>query len=230
MTDDGPLHFEEDQAAERVGQPAVQRFIDNLICKMFLWAFPTWVRPNHLTAARFVSIPVVLVLLRLNLDWWALGVFIVAISTDFVDGAMARTRDQITILGTYTDPVADKLLVAAVLAWIGYDYLVVQIILAFIVLELVLSAIGARILLRTRTARSSNAFGKTKMIVQSIALLMFLISGILDLETWVTVSVYLLWLALALAFLSGVKQIYDLFTRDRGEAVAVPPCQERRRR
>ena len=216
--DKPPLHLENEQAGSTESQPAVQRSIDSFVKKLFLWAFPTWVRPNHLTAARFVLIPVILVLLRFDHDWWALVTFIVATSTDFIDGAMARTRDQVTILGTYTDPVADKLLVAAVLAWIGHDYLVVQIILGFIVLELILSAIGASILLRERSARSSNAFGKTKMIVQSIALLMFLISRILDLETWVTISVYLLWLALALAFLSGVKQIYDLFTRHRRPA------------
>ena len=215
IPDETPLHLDETRTDKTEDRPAIQRSIDGLIETLFLWAFPTRIRPNHLTLARFILTPVVLVLLFLDLDWWALGTFVVALSTDFIDGAMARTRDQITILGTYADPVADKLLVAAVLAWIGYDYLVVQIILAFIVLELVLSAVGASILLRERSARSSNAFGKTKMIVQSIALLMFLISGILELETWVDISVYLLWLALALAVLSGVKQIYDLLTRHR---------------
>jgi CDP-diacylglycerol--glycerol-3-phosphate 3-phosphatidyltransferase len=202
-----------DEAKTGVPATAVQRMTDSVVDKLFLWAFPTWVRPNHLTLLRFLLIPVVLVLLHLELRWWALGVFVAAICTDFIDGAMARNRDQITILGTYTDPVADKLLVAAVLAWIGYHYLVVQIVLVFIGLELVLSAIGARILLRTRTARSSNAFGKIKMAAQSVALLMFLIGGFLDYSSWKTVALYLLWLALALAFLSGTKQMYDLFTK-----------------
>lgn len=211
----GSTHLEAERAD---GQASIQRFFDSLIDKLLLWAFPLWVRPNHLTVLRFVLIPVVLVLLYLELRWWALGTFIIAISTDFVDGALARTRNQITVLGTYTDPVADKLLVAAVLAWIGYEYLVVQIILAFIVLELVLSAIGTGILLRAGTARSSNMFGKIKMIVQSVALLLFLIAGILDLETAKTISLYMLWLALALALLSGIKQIYDLFTKKPDEA------------
>jgi len=211
------------QAGPDAGEAAadrrsIQGFIDGLVDKVFLWAFPRWVRPNHLTALRLVLIPVILVLLYLDLRWWALGVFIVAICTDFIDGAMARTRDQITLLGTYTDPVADKLLIGAVLAWTGYEYLVVQIFLAFIVLELVLSAIGASILLRTGTARSSNLYGKTKMVLQSVALFMFLISGILDFETWKTLSIYLLWVALALAVVSGSKQIYDLFTKNRETA------------
>jgi len=194
-------------------QPGFQRAMDRVVGVAFLWAFPRSVRPNHLTVARLVLIPVILVLLYLDLRWWALGTFVVATSTDFIDGAMARTRDQITLVGTYLDPAADKLLVAAVLAWVGYRYLVVQIILAFIVLELILSAVGANILLRTGEARSSNLFGKLKMTVQSVALLLFLIAGILHLNAWTTVSLYLLWLALALAVLSGSKQIYDLATR-----------------
>lgn len=219
MTNEGaPLHFEEAEAGPAKSQPAVQRVLDSFVSKAFLWAFPAWIRPNYLTALRFALIPVILVLLYLDLDWWALATFVIAISTDFLDGAMARTRDQITILGTYTDPVADKLLVAAVLAWVGYEYLVVQIILALIVVELVVSAVGARILLRTRTARSSNAFGKSKMVVQSVAVLLFLVSRILELDTSTTVSLYLLWLALALAFLSGAKQIYDMFTKERTPA------------
>ena len=127
----------------------------------------------------------------------------VAMCTDFIDGAMARLRDQITLLGTYADPIADKLLVAAVLAWVGYTYLVVQIMLALIVIELVVSAVGARILVRTRTMRPSNKFGKAKMIVQSVALILFLVAGILDLSTLLTVSVWLLWFAFALLFVSG---------------------------
>jgi CDP-diacylglycerol--glycerol-3-phosphate 3-phosphatidyltransferase len=188
----------------------VQRSLDNFVSKVFLWAFPTWVRPNHLTIARFLLIPVILVLLHFDMGWWALGVFVVATCTDFIDGAMARKRDQITTFGIYTDPITDKLLVAAVLAWIGSKYLVVQIILAFIALELVLTAIGANILARAGEVRASNTFGKAKMTTQSVALLMFLVAGILDLDTWLTVSLYLLWLALALAVLSGGKQVYDM--------------------
>jgi len=193
--------------------PAVQRFTDRFVEKTWLWAFPYWVRPNHLTVLRFILIPVVLLLLHYDHRWWSLGVFIGAICTDFIDGAMARTRDQITRLGTYMDPIADKLLVGAVLAWVGYDYLVVQIILVLIVLELVLTGIGVGMLVRKKMTRSSNAFGKTKMVVQSIALILFLLFGILDLKTWIDISVYLLWLALALALLSGSRQIYDMFRK-----------------
>ena len=195
--------------------PAIQRFTDTLVAETWLRLFPRSIRPNHVTAGRFILIPVVLVLLHYDLDWWAIGVLVAAIATDFIDGAMARTRDQITPLGTFIDPLADKLLVGAVLAWVGHEYLVVQIMLVFIVLELILMVIGVGILRRGRRARPANAFGKIKMVVQSIALLSFLLAEILQIDVWVTVSVYLLWVALALAVLSGSKQIADLFRARR---------------
>jgi CDP-diacylglycerol--glycerol-3-phosphate 3-phosphatidyltransferase len=191
-----------------------QATTDKVVAKLFLWAFPYWVRPNHLTILRFALIPVVLVLLHLEFRWWAFGVFLAAMSTDFIDGAMARLRDQITMFGTYADPIADKLLVAAVLGWVGYRYLVVQIMLALIVIELVVSAVGAKILLRTGTMRPANTFGKAKMIVQSVALVLFLIAGILDLSTTRTVALYLLWLALALLLVSGTKQIMGIVGKE----------------
>ena len=197
--------------------PGIQRVSDRVVAAIFLWAFPRWIRPNHLTALRFVLIPVVIVLLALHLDWWGLGVFIAATCTDFIDGAIARTRDQITVLGTYIDPIADKLLVAATLAYVGHDYLVVRIVLVFIGLELILTALGARVLLRTRRARPANAYGKAKMVFQSIALYLFLLGGILGYQVWMKIGSYLLWPALALALLSGLRQITGvLMAKDPG--------------
>jgi CDP-diacylglycerol--glycerol-3-phosphate 3-phosphatidyltransferase len=188
----------------------IQRTMDNLVTKVFLWAFPSWVRPNHLTVLRLLLVPIILVLLYFEHRGWALGVFAAAMCTDFIDGTMARHRRQISTFGVYVDPVADKLLVGAVLAWVGHHYLVVQIFLAFIVLELVLTAAGATVLLRTGSSNPSNLFGKAKMIVQSVALLLFLIAGMLSLDTLLDASLYLLWLALALAAISGGKQIVDV--------------------
>lgn len=188
----------------------IQRTTDKIVTKAFLWAFPPWVRPNHLTVVRLLLIPVILVLLYFEHRGWALGVFVAAMCTDFIDGTMARQRRQISTFGVYVDPIADKLLVGAVLAWVGYHYLVVQIFLAFIVLELIVTAVGAAVLLRKGSSSPSNLFGKAKMAVQSVAVLLFLIAGILALDTLLDVSLYLLWLALALAAISGGKQIIDV--------------------
>ena len=187
--------------------PAFQQSLDRLIARTWLRLFPRSVRPNQVTVARFILIPVILVLLYFDYRWWAFGVFVLAVCTDFIDGAMARTRDQITQVGTYIDPIADKLLIGAVLAWVGWEYLVIKIIVVFILIELVLTAVGVSVYIRTGKPRGANYIGKTKMVVQSVALLMFLVASFLELETLETISVYLLWLALALAVLSGGKQV-----------------------
>jgi CDP-diacylglycerol--glycerol-3-phosphate 3-phosphatidyltransferase len=199
-------------------QPAVQRTMDRIAVKTCLWAIPAWIKPNHLTVLRLLFTPVILVLLYFEYRWWALAMFVVATFTDFVDGAMARTRHQTSTFGMYADPVADKLLVAAVLAWVGWRYLVVQIFLAFIVVELVFTAVGVPMLLRSRSSQPSNVFGKAKMIAQSLALFLFLIAGILNLDTLTAVSLYLLWMALALAVVSGGKQVFDALRKRWKEA------------
>ena len=75
---------------------------------------------NKLTLARVVMIPVFLMLLYLDFNghlWAALGVFILASCTDFVDGYVARHYNMITDFGKFMDPLADKLLVFSAMAW-----------------------------------------------------------------------------------------------------------------
>ncbi|MBI4523914.1 MAG: CDP-alcohol phosphatidyltransferase family protein [Deltaproteobacteria bacterium] len=67
--------------------------------------------PNFLTLVRILAIPLFLALLSARLYLDALIVFIAGGMTDFLDGAVARWTQQQTTLGTYLDPVADKLLV-----------------------------------------------------------------------------------------------------------------------
>jgi CDP-diacylglycerol--glycerol-3-phosphate 3-phosphatidyltransferase len=193
----------------------VQRFTDSVVRKTLLWLFPDWIHPNHLTILRFVLIPVVLLLLHSDLRWWALGVFVVAVCTDFIDGTMARTRDQITPTGIIIDPIADKLLVGSVLAWVGWDYLVVKIILIFIAFELVLTAVGIGIARPGQRARPANAFGKGKMVVQSVALVLFLVASFLELDGLITVSLYMLWVAIGLAALSGITHVMGVSSAHR---------------
>ncbi|MCI6991308.1 MAG: CDP-diacylglycerol--glycerol-3-phosphate 3-phosphatidyltransferase [Clostridiales bacterium] len=75
---------------------------------------------NKLTMCRVVMIPIFIVLLYLDFSahlWVALGIFILASITDFVDGYVARHYNQITDFGKFMDPLADKLLVMSAMAW-----------------------------------------------------------------------------------------------------------------
>ena len=70
-----------------------------------------WTLPNILTITRIVLIPLFLILLLDGMHSEALGVFALGGLTDAFDGAIARRTKQKTVLGSYLDPLADKLLI-----------------------------------------------------------------------------------------------------------------------
>jgi len=68
--------------------------------------------PNQLTLLRLALIPFIIVSV-LNTQWnWALGLFLLAGISDGLDGFLARTLHQRTMVGAYLDPIADKLLLS----------------------------------------------------------------------------------------------------------------------
>ncbi|MCB8879154.1 CDP-diacylglycerol--glycerol-3-phosphate 3-phosphatidyltransferase [Acidisoma cellulosilytica] len=80
--------------------------------------------PNVLTLSRIAAIPVLIVLASLRLpaaDLAACLVFAFAGITDYLDGKLARSRQQFSDLGRMLDPIADKLLVGAVLLMLAGD-------------------------------------------------------------------------------------------------------------
>ena len=75
---------------------------------------------NKLTLLRMALIPVFLGVLYAGFPgsrYWALGVFVAASLTDFLDGYIARHYNQITNFGKFMDPLADKVLVMAAMCW-----------------------------------------------------------------------------------------------------------------
>lgn len=72
---------------------------------------------NRLTMLRVVLIPVYLVFFYRGDTYIALGVFVAASLTDFLDGYLARVGNMVTDFGKFMDPLADKMLTVAALAF-----------------------------------------------------------------------------------------------------------------
>ena len=137
--------------------------------------------PNLLTALRIVLIPAVVVLFYLPYSWsdMACGLmFALAGITDSFDGYLARRLGQVSPLGAFLDPVADKLIVAvALVLLVSRDphWYVTMTAAVIIGREIAISALRewmAEIGARHRVAVSS--MGKYKTIMQVVGLSMML--------------------------------------------------------
>jgi CDP-diacylglycerol--glycerol-3-phosphate 3-phosphatidyltransferase len=78
-----------------------------------------------LTYLRIVAVPAVALCLFLipgdSGRWWALGIYLAACFTDWLDGYLARAWRQQSVLGRMLDPIADKLLVGTTLLMLTHD-------------------------------------------------------------------------------------------------------------
>jgi cardiolipin synthase len=79
--------------------------------------------PNLLTLSRIVAVPALIAAFYLESplsNWLAFGIFAAAGITDWLDGYLARSLNEVSGLGRFLDPIADKLLVAATLLMLVY--------------------------------------------------------------------------------------------------------------
>ena len=142
--------------------------------------------PNYLTFARIIIVPLlVVVLLTPVADQWfgvsgyalAIVIFLIASFTDILDGHLARKRNQVSTLGKFLDPIADKLLVSAALIVLVEKHLApswaVVIILGreFIVTGLRSVAAAEGIVIQ------AQSIGKVKMWAQCVAIVALLIAA-----------------------------------------------------
>ena len=157
---------------------------------------------DQLTLVRVAAVPVVVVLYVLNADWWATGIFIVAMTTDWFDGRVARSRGHSSPFGSLLDPVADKLLVLTVLiVLIDQDVFPGWMVAAIVAREFLVSGLRLAAIERGVVMHARD-LGKLKTWSQATAAA---IGGFAAAGAWgTTVAWWALLVALVLTWISGL--------------------------
>jgi len=178
---------------------------DKFLKATFLKLLPSWVTPNHVTIFRFMTIPFVLFLLVTENYVTGLILFAFSAFSDAVDGALARTKDQITDWGKLFDPLADKMLIGTTAAFLIVKYIGVYIAFAIILIELVLITIGYYKKRFRHIVVQAHPTGKLKMILQSVGIgALFLFAIFPGLPIFVIIAQYALYAAIFFAIVSLV--------------------------
>lgn len=129
--------------------------------------------PNRLTLARILLIPVFLVVASLQYhyaDYIAAAVFVLGAATDGLDGYIARKSKQVTLLGKFMDPLADKILVsAALIALVELGRLPGWLAVVIISREFAVTGLRA-IAAAEGVVMAASSLGKIKTVTQIVAI------------------------------------------------------------
>jgi CDP-diacylglycerol--glycerol-3-phosphate 3-phosphatidyltransferase len=127
---------------------------------------------DQLTVARALAVPAVIVLFTWDFHghaYWATAVFCVAMTTDWLDGRVARRRGRTSPLGSLLDPIADKVLVLGTLVMLVGERVVPAWMVAAIVVREVLITGLRQAAIERGIVIAARDLGKLKTWSQAIA-------------------------------------------------------------
>lgn len=165
---------------------------------------------NILTISRILILPLIIALFFIDGKWtsWAIAIlFAIACLTDFFDGYVARHLNQISKLGRFLDPIADKLLVASLLMMLVATGIITKYgaIPAIIILCREILVSGLReFLAELQVSVPVTRLAKWKTTAQMIALsVLILAPAIPEWLRFQTIGEAFLWLAALLTVITG---------------------------
>lgn len=158
-----------------------------------------WNLPNILTMTRLALIGVFLWQYLAGHPYVAMGVFILAGTTDVLDGYFARRNNQITNFGKLMDPLADKLMLLTALICLSAGGRVPGWLVVVMAAKELIMVIGGYILLKNGIVVQAIFIGKAATVVFLIAVVATFLH-----EFTAPLDKYLQWLALALSICSMV--------------------------
>jgi CDP-diacylglycerol--glycerol-3-phosphate 3-phosphatidyltransferase len=160
--------------------------------------------PTVLTLSRIVLIPFFVISVYQHPFLGAL-VFGIASITDFLDGYLARRSGQVTKFGIIMDPIADKfLIISALIVLVDMERITAWMAIVLIMREFLITALRVVALSRDIVIPAELG-GKLKTTAQISAILCLILTGNLFNIDLYDVGIVLIWVALVLSVVSGVK-------------------------
>lgn len=142
--------------------------------------------PNYITLGRIIVVPLLVVVLLTPLaeSWFgisgyalAIVIFVIASVSDIIDGQLARRRDQVSTLGKFLDPIADKLLVSAALIVLVEKHLAPSwAVVVIIGREFIITGLRSIAATEGIVIQAQN-IGKLKMWAQCVAIVALLVAA-----------------------------------------------------
>lgn len=176
---------------------------------------PAFITPNSLTLARLLLIPFGAIALFMNggddytwqiISWW---IFFILGLTDIVDGNLARSRQQITELGKFLDPVADKAMVGTAMICLSIlDRMPWWITIVILAREIGITLF--RLAIVKRGVIPANKGGKIKATFQSFGTGFYVLPLNPDLYWFRDGFMYI---AIALTVVTGAYYVRSAFIR-----------------
>jgi len=170
-----------------------------------------WTLPNLLTLSRIVAVP-----LLVGFLWWpgwaagygiAFALYCLMGITDYFDGYLARSNGAVSKLGIFLDPIADKIMVAAViLILVGTrDIAGIHVVAALVILLREIAVSGLReFLAGLQVSLPVSKLAKWKTTLQLVAFGALILAGALPAQAWIKVTgLGCLWAAAALTLVTG---------------------------
>ena len=177
--------------------------------------------PNKLTAFRLICIPLIVFFMSFEGKLMSfLGALFIgaAFTTDMLDGYFARKYGEITVLGKFLDPLADKILVTiSMIMLIPLERIPVLIVIAIIARELAITGLRA-IAVSEGIVIQASRLGKFKTIFQAVAILALTLHYDYFCVDLHSVGLVFIWIALVLTLWSGwdyFRQFNTLFDPEK---------------
>ena len=179
--------------------------------------------PNTLTLLRIFLVPILVAALLTRSEeglFLGTGIFGLAVATDYLDGYLARRRNEVTKLGIVLDPLADKLLItAALVSLVELDAVPAWMVMIIVGREFAVTVLRS-IAAGRGVAVPASGLGKLKMVLQVLAVFLLLFGRaypVLD-----GPGLIVLWAVVAVAVFSGVEYFHRFWRVMLGRNSAGP--------